>query len=136
MFVLEAPDVEFVMPHLRVRYLLQPGDLVVWDPCLPHGLCRPADNGRALNGSFQGPNRHQDYLSGELQLSLAQWERLDCPWVEREHFAKIGAIDLVPAAFNPQTGAVQTPSKWRLPKRPATRAGPHVASPVLQERAA
>ena len=45
---IDVANVEFVMPHAGVRWSLAPGDLVVFDQAMAHGLCRPADGAQAL----------------------------------------------------------------------------------------
>ncbi len=105
---LELADVEFVMPHAGVRLPLGPGDLLVFDQTMAHGLCRPADGGQALAASFIG-GRHdrQIFLTGEIVLSDAQWAALGAPWLPVDAPERCGALDLVVAAFDERSGAVQ-----------------------------
>lgn len=105
---LDVFDVEFVMPHLGVRLLLEPGDLIVFDPCFPHGVCRPRDGGCFVPAHFEEDSAHhsQAFLSGELQLDEAQWEALGCAWQPDAEAPFRAATDLLTAEFNPHTGVV------------------------------
>ncbi|MEN9627573.1 MAG: hypothetical protein RJA10_800 [Pseudomonadota bacterium] len=104
---LQVQDVELVMPHVGLRLPLVAGDLVVFDPSLAHGLCRPADGGQALPTSFgPGPADVQVFLTGELPLSDPQWAALGAPWLPvaaREP----AALDLLLAPFDDRSGAIQ-----------------------------
>jgi hypothetical protein len=103
---LVASDVEFVMPHAGIRLALAPGDLLVFDQTMAHGLCRPRDQGRARPGSFEsGDGCHQIFLSGELPLADAQWLAIGSPWLPVEAHAQ--ALDLTAAEFDDQTGAIK-----------------------------
>ena len=105
---LEVGDVEFVMPHAGVRLALAPGDLIVFDPAMAHGLCRPQDQGQAVAASFRtGEGCHQIFLSGELLLSDAQWAALGSPWLPVEDPARRGALELVAAEFDERSGAIK-----------------------------
>jgi hypothetical protein len=105
---LVADDVEMVWPHAPLRLALAPGDLIVFDPTLAHGLCRPKDGGQALPASFDsGPSARQMFLSGELLLSDAHWAALGCPWGPVQHHS--GALELMAAQFDEQSGAIQSP---------------------------
>ena len=105
---LELADVEFVMPHAGVRLALAPGDLIVFDPAMAHGLCRPQDQGQALSASFpSGEGCHQIFLSGELALADAKWALLGSPWLPVEHHAQRGALELVAAEFDERSGAIK-----------------------------
>ena len=107
---LDSADVEFVMPHARVRQPLTPGDLLVFDPTMAHGLCRPADHGQAVAASFEaGGHRTQVFLTGELLLSDASWAALGSPWLAVEEHERLGALDLRVAEFDDQTGAIKLP---------------------------
>lgn len=107
---LAADDVEFVMPHAGVRLPLAPGDLLVFDPTMAHGLCRPADHGQALPASFDsGAHRTQVFLTGELQLGDASWAALGATWRPVEEHERLGALDLRLAEFDDQTGAIKLP---------------------------
>ena len=107
---LEVGDVEFVMPHAGVRLALAPGDLIVFDQTMAHGLCRPQDRGQALAASFRpGEGCHQIFLSGELLLSDAQWAALGSPWLPVEHPARRDALELVAAEFDERSGAIKRP---------------------------
>ena len=103
---LDVGDVEFVMPHAGVRVPLAPGDLVVFDQVMAHGLCRPADPGRALADSFTNGNAgRQLFITGEMVLDDAQWATLGAAWRPVEQFD--GALDLMVAEFDDRSGAVQ-----------------------------
>jgi hypothetical protein len=107
---LAAADVEFVMPHAGVRLPLAPGDLVVFDQTMAHGLCRPADGGQAVAASFaSGAHRHQLFLTGELPLSDERWAALGAPWLPVQHHERLGALDLMVAEFDDRSGAIQRP---------------------------
>lgn len=105
---LAAADVEFVMPHAGLRLALLPGDLLVFDPAMAHGLCRPRDLGQAVAASFeQGPERLQVFLTGELLLDDAQWAALGAPWLPVEEHERRGALDLTVAEFDDRSGAIK-----------------------------
>jgi hypothetical protein len=105
---LAVANVEFVMPHADVRIALAPGDLLVFDPTMAHGLCRPADHGQAMNTSFEsGEDCQQIFLTGELLLSDAQWDALGSPWLPIEVHAQRGALDLMVAEFDERSGAIK-----------------------------
>jgi hypothetical protein len=105
---LDVADVEFVLPHAGVRLMLTPGDLVVFDPTMAHGLCRPADRGQALATSFEsGDPCRQLFLTGELLLTDAQWDALGAPWLPVEEQERRGALDLLVAEFDDRSGAVK-----------------------------
>ena len=111
---LAADDVEFVMPHAGVRLPLAPGDLLVFDPTMAHGLCRPADQGQAMASSFEaGEDRTQVFLTGELLLSDASWAALGAPWRVVEEHERLGALDLRLAEFDDQSGAIKLPRTLR-----------------------
>jgi hypothetical protein len=107
---LDVGDVEFVMPHAGVRRALSPGDLVVFDQTMAHGLCRPADAGEAVAESFDdgdGDAGRQLFLTGEMALSDAQWAALGAPWRPVEAHEALGALDLMVAEFDDRTGAIK-----------------------------
>jgi hypothetical protein len=105
---LDVADVEFVLAHAGLRVALASGDLVVFDPVMAHGLCRPADAGRAVAESFSnGDAGRQLFLTGEMVLSDAQWAALGAPWRPVEHAQAAGALDLMLAEFDDRSGAVQ-----------------------------
>jgi hypothetical protein len=108
--VLEAADTEMVVPGLEFRHPLAAGDLIVFDPALPHGVTRPADGGLFEASSFAEslPNKGhlQTFLSGELQLSKAQWKRLGCPWVSKGARQFAGGVNLLLAKIDSRTGQV------------------------------
>ena len=105
---LAAADVAFVMPHAGVHLPLAPGDLLVFDQTMAHGLCRPRDGGRAMAASFEtGTDRHQVFLTGELRLTDAQWAALGSPWLPVDAPQHENAIDLMVASFDASTGTVQ-----------------------------
>jgi hypothetical protein len=106
---LAVADVEFVMPHAGVRLRLSPGDLVVFDQTMAHGLCRPDDGGQAVAASFDtGDHRFQIFLTGELLLSDAQWAALGAPWLAVEAHERQGALDLMVAEFDDRSGAIKS----------------------------
>jgi hypothetical protein len=105
---LDVGEVEFVMPHAGVRIGLSDGDLVVFDQTMAHGLCRPADGGRAVAASFGGGDLgRQLFLTGEMVLDDACWTALGAPWQPVEVHAARGALDLAVAEFDDRSGAVQ-----------------------------
>ena len=105
---LAVDDVEFVMPHASVRVALLPGDLIVFDPTMAHGLCRPGDDGQAMAESFESSaNSRQIFLSGELPLSDAQWAEVGSPWLPIEEHARRKALDLLAAEFDERSGAIK-----------------------------
>ncbi len=105
---LDVAEVEFVMPHAGVRLPLAPGDLVVFDQTMAHGLCRPGDHGQAVAASFERSNQcHQIFLTGELQLTDAQWAALGAPWLPVEEHERRGALDLMVAEFDERSGAIK-----------------------------
>jgi hypothetical protein len=114
LLALDVADVEFVMPHAGLRLPLAPGELLVFDPAMPHGLCRPADGGLALAASFEaGDHRRQLFLTGELVLDDAQWAALGAPWQPVELHAAQGALDLSVAPLDDRSGAIQRLSALR-----------------------
>ncbi len=105
---LDLADVEFVLPHAGVRLALSPGDLVVFDQTMAHGLCRPRDHGQAVAASFEaGSQRHQIFLTGELLLTDAQWAALGAPWLPVDEHERRGALDLMLAQFDERSGAIK-----------------------------
>jgi hypothetical protein len=105
---IDVGDVEFVMPHAGVRVALSDGDLVVFDQVMAHGLCRPADAGRAVGESFgNGDAGRQLFLTGEMLLDDAQWAALGVPWLPVEAHEARAAIDLMVAEFDDRSGAIQ-----------------------------
>jgi len=107
---LDVADVEFVMPHAGLRCALAPGDLLVFDPAMAHGLCRPRDGGRAVAASFEGEHLgRQMFLTGELLLSDAQWSALGAPWLPVQAHERRGALDLMVAEFDDRSGTIQRP---------------------------
>jgi len=105
---LDVGDVEFVMPHAALRLPLRAGDLVVFDPVMAHGLCRPEDAGRAEAAHFEdGAAGRQLFLTGEMLLDDARWAALGAPWLPVEVHAARGALDLMVAEFDDRSGAVQ-----------------------------
>ena len=108
LLVLHAHDVEFVQPHAGVRLSLAPGDLIVFDPSMAHGLCRPADGGQSVAASFEaGGHRQQMFLTGELVLDDAQWAALGAPWLPVDVHAGRAALDLMVAEFDDCSGAIK-----------------------------
>ena len=108
LLALAVDDVEFVMPHAGLRLPLRPGDLLVFDQTMAHGLCRPADGGQAVATSFDADApQAQVFLTGELRLGDAQWAALGAPWLPLAEQARRGALDLRLAPFDERTGAIQ-----------------------------
>ncbi len=108
LLALDLADVEFVMPHAGVRLPLAPGDLLVFDQTMAHGLCRPGDGGQAVAASFEaGNHRHQIFLTGELLLSDAHWAALGAPWLAVEEHERRGALDLMVAEFDERSGTIK-----------------------------
>ena len=105
---LEVGNVEFVMPHAGVQIALAEGDLVVFDPTMAHGLCRPGDRAQVLEQSFPGgEDGRQLFLTGEMPLTDAQWAELGAPWLPIEEHERRGALDLMVAEFDDRTGAIK-----------------------------
>ena len=129
LLVLAASEVDFVMPHAGLRLAIAPGDLLVFDPALAHGLCRPGDDGQALAASFEdgGERSRQAFLTGELPLSDAQWAALGLPWLPVEVHDGLGALDLMVAEFDERSGAIQRPQALRDGMKRSTC---HVDGPV------
>ena len=108
LLVLDLADVAFVMPHAGVQVLLAPGDLLVFDPSMAHGLCRPRDDGQALPRSFDGVSAdRQLFLTGELLLDDDDWAALRSPWLPLAVHAARAALDLRLAVFDDRTGTIQ-----------------------------
>jgi hypothetical protein len=108
LLALDLADVDFVMPHAGVCVALAPGDLLVFDPTMAHGLCRPGDGGQALESSFgAGEQGRQIFLTGELLLSDEQWSALGAPWLPVEDHEQRAALDLMVAEFDDRTGAIK-----------------------------
>ncbi len=108
LLALDTDDVEFVMPHAAVRIVLAPGDLLVFDPTMAHGLCRPHDGGQAVAASFEAVQANrQIFLTGELLLTDEMWAALGAPWLPVEAHESRGALDLMVAEFDERTGAIQ-----------------------------
>ncbi len=104
----DVAAVEFVMPHAGVCVPLSAGDLVVFDPAMAHGLCRPGDAGVALAESFaNGDAGRQLFLTGELRLSDGRWAALGAPWQPVEVHDALGALDLMVAEFDDRSGAIK-----------------------------
>ena len=104
----EVGEVEFVLPHAGVRVPLAAGDLLVFDPAMAHGLCRPADRGVARVESFDnGDAGRQLFLTGEMVLGDAQWAALGAPWQPVEAHEARGALDLMVAEFDDRSGAIK-----------------------------
>jgi hypothetical protein len=114
LLALDLADVEFPMPHAGVRLPLVPGDLLVFDPAMAHGLCRPGDGGQAVAAHFDAAGLgHQMFLTGELPLSDAQWAALGSPWLPIEEHERRAALDLTVASFDERSGAIQRLSALR-----------------------
>jgi len=114
LLALDLAEVDFVMPHAGVCLALAPGDLLVFDPTMAHGLCRPGDAGQAVAASFDtGAPGRQIFLTGELLLSDAQWALLGTPWLPVEHHEQQAALDLMVAEFDERSGTVKRPHALR-----------------------
>lgn len=114
LLVLDLCEVDFVMPHADVCLPLAPGDLLVFDPTMAHGLCRPGDAREAVAASFDtGAPGRQVFLTGELLLSDAQWALLGAPWLPVEDHEQRAALDLMVAEFDERSGAVKRPHALR-----------------------
>ena len=108
LLALDLAEVDFVMPHAGVSVALAPGDLRVFDQTMAHGLCRPGDAGQAVAASFgNGAPGRQIFLTGELELSDAQWAQLGAPWLPVEDHGQRAALDLMVAEFDERSGAIQ-----------------------------
>jgi hypothetical protein len=108
LLALDLTEVDFVMPHAGVCLALAPGDLLVFDPAMAHGLCRPGDAGQAVATSFDtGASGRQIFLTGELLLSDAQWAVLGAPWLPVEDHEQRYALDLMVAEFDERSGAIK-----------------------------
>lgn len=108
LLALDLADVDFVMPHAGVCVALAPGDLLVFDPTMAHGLCRPGDGGQALATSFgAGARDRQIFLTGELLISDERWSLLGAPWLPVEDHEQRAALDLMVAEFDDRSGAVK-----------------------------
>jgi hypothetical protein len=116
LLALAVEDVEFVQPHAGLRLALAPGDLLLFDPSMAHGLCRPGD-GQAVAASFDdlhgrvgavaAPPGRQQFLTGEIPLTDAHWAAQGCPWLPVDHHASQGALDLMVAEFDERSGAIK-----------------------------
>ncbi len=105
---IDAADVEFVMPHAGVRVALAPGDLIVFDQTMAHGLCRPRDARQAVAASFEsGDDGRQLFLTGEILLDDERWAALGSPWLDVEAQARRAALDLMAAEFDERNGTVK-----------------------------
>lgn len=105
---IDVGNVEFTLAHAGVRLPLNAGDLVVFDQTLAHGLCRPADGGLAVAESFEnGDAGRQLFLTGEMQLTDAQWHALGAPWQPVEQHEVQDALDLMVAEFDDRSGAIK-----------------------------
>ena len=114
LLALDLTEVDFVMPHAGVCLALAPGDLLVFDPTMAHGLCRPGDAGQAVATSFDtGALGRQIFLTGELLLSDAQWARLGAPWLPVEDHEQQAALDLMVAEFDERSGTIKRPRALR-----------------------
>ena len=108
LLALDLAEVDFVMPHAGVCVALAPGDLLVFDPTMAHGLCRPGDGGQALATSFgAGARDRQVFLTGELLISDERWALLGAPWLPVEDHQQRAALDLMVAEFDDRTGAIK-----------------------------
>ncbi|MEJ8836438.1 hypothetical protein [Ramlibacter sp. AN1133] len=114
LLALDLSEVDFVMPHAGLQLALAPGDLVVFDQTLAHGLARAGDGGQALEAAFlTGDDCRQVFLTGELPLTDAQWAALGAPWLPVEEHERRGALDLAVAEFDERSGAIKRPRALR-----------------------
>ena len=114
LFALDLTEVDFVIPHGGVCLALAPGDLLVFDQTMAHGLCRAGDAGRVIDTSFDtGTLGRQIFLTGELLLSDAQWALLGAPWLPVEDHEQRAALDLMVAEFDERSGAIKRLSALR-----------------------
>ena len=96
-----------MVPHAGECLALRPGDLLVFDRTMAHGLCRPGDAGQAVAASFDtGVQGRQVFLTGELLLSDAQWALLGAPWLTVEDHERGAALDLMVAEVDERSGAI------------------------------
>jgi len=134
LLVLDLSEVDFVMPHAGVRLPLAPGDLLVFDPTMAQGLCRPGDSGQAVAASFDtGAPGRQVFLTGESLLGDAQWALLGAPWLPVEEYVQRAALDLMVAEFDERSGAVKRPRTLRDSMKRSTC---HVDEPTRCQRVA
>jgi len=128
LLVLDLAEVDFVMPHAGVCLALAPGDLLVFDPTMAHGLCRPGDAGQAVAASFAtGAPGRQVFLTGELLLGDAQWAGLGAPWLPVEVHEQRAELDLMVADFDERSGAVK---RQRTLRDSMKRSTCHVDEPI------
>lgn len=112
LLALDVRDAQFVMPHAGVQVPVTPGDLLLFDPTMAHGLCRPRDGAVALEESFTGGDEDcQMFLTGEVRLADAQWAALGSPWLPVE--AHRDALDLMVAEFDDRHGTIRRPGDLR-----------------------
>jgi hypothetical protein len=111
---LDVANVEFVMPHAGVQVPLAPGDLLLFDQTMAHGLCRPGDRAEVVEASFlHGDDCRQMFLTGEVPLTDAQWAALGSPWLPVEEHERRGALDLAVAEFDDRSGKIKRPGELR-----------------------
>jgi hypothetical protein len=121
LLVLDAEDVNFVQPHAGVVWPLARGQLLVFDPVMAHGLCRPQDGMQAIETSFNtGRHDQQLFLTGELRLDDAQWAALGSPWLPVAQHEARAALDLMLAEFDDQSGAIKRPRELLQGMGPGT----------------
>lgn len=134
LLALDLAEVDFVMPHAGVLFALAPGDLLVFDQTMAHGLCRPGDAGQAVAASFgTGAPGRQIFLTGELVLSDAQWTLLGAPWLPVEDHEQRAALDLMVAEFDERSGAIK---RVRALRDSMKRSTCHVDAPTGKQRVA
>jgi hypothetical protein len=111
---LAVADVDFVMPHAGVQLSLAPGDLLLFDQTMAHGLCRPRDGAAVLEASFTaGDACRQVFLTGEMPLTDAQWAAAGSPWLPVEEHERRGALDLMVAEFDDRHGTIKRVGELR-----------------------
>ncbi len=132
--MLDLSEVDFVMSHAGVRLALAPVDLLVFDPTMVHGLCRPGDAGQIVAASFgTGAPGRQIILTGELLLGDVQWALLGAPWLPVEEHEQRAALDLMVAEFDERSGAVKRPRALHDSMKRSTC---HVDAPTRCQRVA
>lgn len=111
---LDVTEADFVMPHAEVRLALSPGDLVVFDPAMAHGLCRRGESKVDREALLGGERFQQSFLSGELSLSKQAWAALGCPWKPLGEFAGSDYLDVREVKLCPKTGRIMNSKAIRI----------------------
>lgn len=104
----DVEGVEFCVHQLGVRHLLRPWDVVIFDPCLGHGLAAAGDGGMVEERSFVpkgGAKKVQAFLAGELRLSDRRWRAMGLPWKRlRKEAPRL--VDMAGASFDERSGVL------------------------------